>query len=130
MGWDVASALLAGLGGLLGWALPRVRTWMLVVLLVATAFALFLPGVCATAIASAPGKPVDVDGSTTCWTFYGAPLTGAEAVGNGTAGGLLAPIGAVVGVTCLLLVRRRRHRPGERPWSPVPDEEDGQRAVG
>jgi hypothetical protein len=109
MGWDVASALLVGvaaLGGLLGWALPRVRAWMLVLLLVATAFVLFLPGVCATAIASQPGTPVDVDSSTTCWTSYGARLPGLG--GNDTVGGFLAPAGAAAGVTSLLLVRRRR----------------------
>ena len=113
MSWAVAVALLgalAVLGALLAWAFPRARTALLVCVGVVASLVLFSPGVCATAIASPPGVPVDPDGTTTCWTFYGARLPGAEALGNDTTGGLLSLLGAVIAVCSVLLVRRRQRR--------------------
>jgi hypothetical protein len=113
MSWAVAVSLLAGLavlGALLTWLLPRVRTWILVLIGVVASLVLFLPGVCVTAIASPPGAPVDIDGTTTCRTYYGATLPGAEAFGNDTTGSLLAFLGAAIVLVSVLLVRRGQRR--------------------
>jgi LPXTG-motif cell wall-anchored protein len=101
---------LTALSALLAWAFPRVRASVLGLVGVVAALALFLPGGCATAIASPPGVLIDPDGTTTCWTFYGATLSGADASGNESTGGLLALLGSALVLASVLLVRRRQRR--------------------
>jgi hypothetical protein len=113
MSWTAAGLLLIGcaaVGALLGTAPARVRTALLVVVGIVVATILFLPGTCATAIASAPSPdPDQVHSWTSCTTFYGATLPAAGALDGDVTGRLLALAGALAAGISAVLVRRR-HR--------------------
>jgi hypothetical protein len=111
--WPVVALLLLGcalFGALLGTAPSRVRTGWLVAGAVVAAFFVFLPGICATAIAaSVPyGDPELLDGITTCRFLYGTPVPELGPLDGDETARLLQLIAAVLSVAALLLVRRRR----------------------
>jgi len=94
-------------GGLLGLAPRRIRTWLLVVAAVLVAAFAFMPGTCVTAIAAATSDQLQ-QGWTSCETFYGASVPEWGALGGDGTGRMLHLTAAVLAVTALLVVRRRR----------------------
>ena len=116
--WTVALLLLAcgAFGALLGTAPPRIRTGWLVAGAILAAVLVFQPGICATAqAASVPyGDPDLLDGITTCRFLYGTPVPELRAFDDDETAQLLQLVAAVLAVTALLLVRRRRSRTGPR----------------
>jgi hypothetical protein len=112
MGWPTAVLLLlacSALGGLVGFAFTGVRARFVVLGVIVGGFLVFMPGTCATAIASAPfGTPELLSGRTSCETLYGAALPEVGRLQSDTVGVVLGIVGAGVAATALLLVRRRR----------------------
>jgi hypothetical protein len=100
----------AAFGALLGTAPPRIRTGWLVAAAVVAAFIVFLPGICATAIAaSVPyGDPDLLDGITTCRFIYGSAVPELGPLDGAQTGQALQLAAAVLAVAALLVVRRRR----------------------
>jgi hypothetical protein len=124
MSWWTAVVLLLGcaaLGALLGTAPPRVRTGWLVAAALLTAFLVFLPGICATAIAASAEDLYE--GSTSCRFLYGSAVPELGSLDGDETGRVLQLVAAVLAVTALLLVRRHRQRtqpsrslpPADRP---------------
>ena len=112
MGWPTAVLLLlacAAFGGLVGFASAGLRAGWMVLGVTATAFLVFMPGTCGTAIASRPfGTPEQLSGHTSCETLYGAVLPEIGRLQSDTVGALLGIVGAGAAATALLGVRRRR----------------------
>jgi hypothetical protein len=112
MSWATAAFLLvvcAALGALVGMAPNRIRTGLLAFAAVLMAFLVFMPGRCASAIASTPlGSPEQLRGQTSCDTLYGAALPELGTLEADLTGRLLAMAAASVAVSGLVLVRRRK----------------------
>ena len=110
-------------GALLGTAPARIRTGWLVAAAVVAAFFVFLPGICATAMAaSVPyGDPELLDGITTCRFIHGTPVPELGPLDGAQSGHLLQLLAAGLAVTSLLMVRRRRWRAEGRSMDAGPD---------
>ena len=100
----------AAFGAVLGTAPPRVRTGWLVAAAIVLAYVVFLPGICATAIAAPVpyGDPDLLDGRTSCRFLYGPAVPELGPLDADVTGRLLQLVAAILGVTSLLLVRRHR----------------------
>lgn len=119
MSWPTVALLLLGcavLGALLGAAPSRVRTGWLVAAAVLAAFFVFLPGVCASAIAASADDLQQ--GTTSCRFVYGPAVPELGALDGDGTGRVLQLTGALLAVASVLLVRRRAA--GRRPETDQP----------
>ncbi|NEK85158.1 hypothetical protein GCU60_05190 [Blastococcus saxobsidens] len=109
MSWPTVALVLIGctaFGALLGTSLLRARSGWPVAAAVLAGWLAFLPGTCATALASTPvGEPA-LQGRTSCRFRYGPAVPELGALGPGGTATVLQLAGALLAVTAVVLVRR------------------------